>query len=184
MRTPDNILEIFLGPGEFYFGEGRTRIRTLLGSCVAITLWHPTRLIGGMSHYMLPNRPPHRKKESPLDGRYADEVMEMFMRELGRSRSRPAEYQVKIFGGGRMFEPSAKKGTSRNLVDISERNVHAGRELVNRYGFGFTAEDLGGSGHRNVMLDLWSGDVWVKKAPKVRTLSSEEHRLPRWLSSK
>ena len=184
MRAPDDILEIFLGPGEFYFGEGKTRIRTLLGSCVAITLWHPTRLIGGMSHYMLPNRPPHRKKESPLDGRYADEVMDMFMRELGRSHSRPTEYQVKIFGGGRMFEPSAKKGAPRNLVDISARNVHAGRELVNRYGFAFTAEDLGGSGHRNVMLDLWSGDVWVKKAPKVRTLPSEEHRLPRWLSSK
>ena len=36
MHAPDDILEIFLGPGEFYFGEGKTRIRTLLGSCVAI----------------------------------------------------------------------------------------------------------------------------------------------------
>ena len=57
----DDILEIFLQPGEFYFGEGKTRIRTLLGSCVAITLWHPRLHIGGMSHYMLPSRPRHRK---------------------------------------------------------------------------------------------------------------------------
>ncbi len=172
MHAPGDILEIFLRPGEFYFGEGKTRIRTLLGSCVAITLWHPTRLIGGMSHYMLPNRLPHRKKEGPLDGRYADEAMEMFMRELRRSHSRSAEYQVKIFGGGRMFEPAAKEGKARNHVDISERNAQIGRELVSRYGFCFTAEDLGGRGHRNVMLDLWSGDVWVKKAPKALTLAS------------
>ena len=179
MNTPDNILEIFLGPGEFYFGEGKTRIRTLLGSCVAITLWHPTRLIGGMSHYMLPKRASPRKKGNPLDGRYADEVMEMFMLELKRARSQPAEYQVKVFGGGRMFEPAAKAGRARNDVDISERNVQIGRELAGRYGFRFTAEDLGGRGHRNVMLDLWSGDVWVKRAPKVLTLAGEDRRLPR-----
>ena len=144
MNTPDGILEIFLRPGEFYFGEGRTRIRTLLGSCVAITLWHPTRLIGGMSHYMLPSRLSHRKKDSALDGRYAEDVMEMFMRELKRSHSRAAEYQVKIFGGGRMFETTAKNDKSRAHADVSERNVRIGRELAGRYGFHFTAEDLGG----------------------------------------
>ena len=68
MRAPDDILEIFLQPGEFYFGEGKTRVRTLLGSCVAITLWHPRLHLGGMSHYVLPNRQ-HRKKHDPLDGR-------------------------------------------------------------------------------------------------------------------
>jgi len=170
MHAPDDILEIFLRPGEFYFGEGKTRIRTLLGSCVAITLWHPTRLIGGMSHYMLPNRMSHRRKEAALDGRYAEDVMEMFMRELRRSHSKPAEYQVKIFGGGRMFETAAKD-KPRPHADISERNVRIGRELAGRYGFSFTAEDLGGRGHRNVMLDLWSGDVWVRKALKALTLA-------------
>jgi chemotaxis protein CheD len=172
MHASDNILEIFLAPGEFYFGEGRTRIRTLLGSCVAITLWHPTRLIGGMSHYMLPNRPLHRHRTAALDGRYADEVMEMFMRQLSRAGSKPAEFQVKIFGGSSMFEPARSKGKSLH-ADVSERNVRIGRELVNRYGFSFIAQDLGGSGHRNVILDLWSGDVWVRKAPKALVPRSE-----------
>ncbi len=169
MRTPDDILEVFLQPGEFYFGEGKTRIRTLLGSCVAITLWHPRLHLGGMSHYVLPNRR-HRKKHEPLDGRYADEVMEMFMRELRRSHTKPGEYEVKIFGGGRMFQHEGKDGKAGSHLNIPERNVQIGRELVARYGFRFTAEDLGGNGHRNVMLDLWSGDVWVKKALKVPAL--------------
>jgi len=34
-------LEIFLHQGEVYFGDRDTRIRTVLGSCVAITMWHP-----------------------------------------------------------------------------------------------------------------------------------------------
>jgi chemotaxis protein CheD len=172
MRAPDDILEVFLQPGEFYFGEGKTRIRTLLGSCVAITLWHPRLHLGGMSHYVLPNRR-HRKKHEPLDGRYADEVMEMFMRELRHSHTKPGEYEVKIFGGGRMFQHEGKDGKAGSHLNIPERNVQIGRELVTRYGFRFTAEDLGGNGHRNVMLDLWSGDVWVKKAFNVPALPTE-----------
>jgi chemotaxis protein CheD len=166
MHAAHDVLEIFLQPGEFYFGEERTRIRTLLGSCVAITLWHPRLHIGGMSHYMLSSRP-RPKKDDALNGRYAVEVMEMFMRELKRSRTHPREYQVKIFGGGRMFEHGAKDGKASNNLDISGRNVRVGRELVARYGFTFAAEDLGGNGHRNVVLDLWSGNVWVKKTPRA-----------------
>ena len=175
MHAPDDILEVFLQPGEFYFGEEKTRIRTLLGSCVAITLWHPRLRIGGMCHYMLWNRLRPRTDET-LDGRYAEEVMEMFMRELRRSHTRPAEYQVKIFGGGRMFDhrPMDKKGkkpeSTASRISICERNAQVGRELVARYGFTSAAEDLGGDGHRNVVLDLWNGDVWVKKAAKALTI--------------
>ena len=80
--APPDILEIFLQPGEFYFGDEKTRIRTLLGSCVAIVLWHPKLRIGGMCHYMLPHSPRERHGQ-PLDGRYAEDAMHMFMRELG-----------------------------------------------------------------------------------------------------
>lgn len=152
-------MEVFLQPGEFYFGEERTRIRTLLGSCVAVSLWHPQLRIGGMCHYMLPHRP-HRGHGEPLDGKYADEAMHLFMRELRRSRTVPADYQVKLFGGGQMF---AYAGPKRH-VDISQRNMEAGRDLVVRHGFRLRAHDMGGEGHRNVILDLWSGDVWLKRS--------------------
>lgn len=160
MNDADGILEIFLQPGEFYFGEDNTRVRTVLGSCVAMTLWHPKLRIGGMCHYMLPTRPAREAAETP-DGRYADEAMQLFMRELKASRTRPADFQVKLFGGGNMF--ARQPGSSRlRHMDISERNVEAGRALLRQHGFRLAAEDLGGLGHRNVMLDLWSGDVWVK----------------------
>lgn len=160
MEAPADVLEIFLQPGEFYFGEAKTRIRTLLGSCVAITLWHPTLCVGGMSHYMLPQRP-NRAKDQPLDGRYADEVMLMFLRELQRTGTRPGEYQVKVFGGGRMFSFAHK---AKRHLDISDRNIASGRQLIAQHGFRIAAEDLGGDGHRNVILDLWSGDAWVRLA--------------------
>jgi len=164
-RAPVDALEVFLQPGEFYFGEEMTRIRTLLGSCVAVTLWHPRLRIGGMAHYMLPQRP-SRATDQALDGRYAEEVMLMFQRELQQTRTRPADYRVKLFGGGRMFAHVQK---AKRHADVSDRNVEIGRQLMVQHGFKIHAEDLGGDGHRNVVFDLWSGDVWLKKT--ARTLS-------------
>lgn len=162
MDAPADVLEIFLQPGELYFGEQKTRIRTLLGSCVAVTVWHARRRIGGMCHYMLPCRP-KKGADHVLDGRYADEAMQIFLREMRRARTPPWEFQVKLFGGGRMFEHGNRP---RRHVDISERNVDYGRQIISRLGFDISAEDLGGVGHRNVILDLWSGDVWVRRAPR------------------
>jgi len=168
IRAPADVIEVFLQPGEFYFGEEKTRIRTLLGSCVAVTLWHPKLRIGGMAHYMLPQRPT-RATDQPLDGRYADEVMLMFQRELQGTRTRPAEYQVKLFGGGRMFASVAK---AKRHVDVQDRNIDIGRQLMSQHGFRVLAEDLGGDGHRSVVFDLWSGDVWLKKSPRTLSGSS------------
>ena len=65
----DSVQEVFLNPGDFHFAGGHTRIRTLLGSCVSIALWHPERKLGGMCHFILPERgQPAAGQE--LDGRY------------------------------------------------------------------------------------------------------------------
>ena len=162
MNAPDDILEVFLQPGEFYFGEGKTRIRTLLGSCVAVTLWHPKLQVGGMCHYMLPRRPRRKGWETePMDGRYAEDAMKMFLREIQRSRARACEFQVKLFGGGNMFRATTHALAGRPT--IAEANVEFGRAAIAQWGFRLSAEDLGGRGHRNVILDVWSGDVWVRQ---------------------
>lgn len=164
MKKPAHFIEIFLQPGEFYFGDENTRIRTLLGSCVAITMWHPQRRIGGMCHYMLPSRSRPRPPRGGPDGRYADEALQLFLRELEATDSRPGEYEVKLFGGGDMFPTHKKRG---NCVDVPCRNVAAGRLLVRERGFRVTAEDLGGLGHRQIIFDVWSGHVWVRQSKEA-----------------
>ena len=165
MQVRNDVMDVFLQPGEFYFGDEKTRIRTLLGSCVAITLWHPKLHIGGMCHYMLPKRP-HSQADAvmALDGRYAEDAIKMFLHEISKARTRAAEYQVKLFGGGNMFVRNAK---FTHHTSISDTNVNFGRAAIVQCGFHLAAEDMGGSGHRNVILDLWSGDVWVRKAKLV-----------------
>ncbi len=159
-------LEIFLQPGDHYFGDRDTRIRTVLGSCVSITFWHAQLLVGGMCHYMLPSRDQERRTGAgPMpDGRYADEAMLLLLKEIRAIGVPHKEYQVKMFGGGNMF-PEANKQKDDH---IGQRNVETARRLIKQHGFVCMAEHLGGVGHRNVIFDVWNGDVWVRHSQIAR----------------
>lgn len=148
------IQEVFLNPGELYFGEGGTRISTLLGSCVSITLWHPQRRIGGMCHYMLTERV--RPADAALDGRFGSEACALFLQHMAAAGTRPGEYQAKLFGGGNMLS-----GASTGEIAIGPRNVAYGRHFLTAQGIPLIAEHVVGSGRRKLYFDLWSGDVWL-----------------------
>jgi chemotaxis protein CheD len=170
MKTPEHVLDIFLQPGEFYFGDRETCIRTLLGSCVAITMWHPRLQIGGMCHFMLPARAV--RPSDILDGRYADEAMLLFQKEIRTAKTKPGEYQVKLFGGGNMFRMPVRQG---DCVDVACRNVMAARHLLRHHGYSVVSEHVGMHGHRNVIFELWSGDVWMRHVKRVAETESVGH---------
>ncbi|PKY11187.1 hypothetical protein B1757_05770 [Acidithiobacillus marinus] len=163
------IMEIFLQPGDWYFGDKETRIRTLLGSCIAITIWHPHLLVGGMCHFLLPERG-HCVATAGLDGRYGDEAMATLLQEVRKQHTYPSEYICKIFGGGNMFQSLAARHSFREqravsaseCSDVPCKNVRAARNLVHQAGFRVTASHLGGHGHRNLYFEIWSGDVFLK----------------------
>lgn len=151
MNSPTT--EVMLQIGQFYFGGGRTKIRTLLGSCVSITMWHPRLRIGGMCHYLLPRRGRGETATAASEGSYAEGAMQMFLRELRNTGTQPNEYIVKLFGGGSMFDAR----------EVSSRNVDAGHDLLARHGFTLSAEHSGGYGSRVLVFELWSGDVWIRR---------------------
>lgn len=161
MPKLQGVIEVFLQPGELYFGDRHTRIRTLLGSCVSLVLWHPEKRLGGMSHFMLPTRQRGRGPGQGLDGRYGDEALARLLDEIGRSKTRPQDYSVRLFGGGNMF-PGLGRNSDRH---IGERNIQAARRLIQGHGLHFDGEDVGGTGHRSLIFDVWSGRVAIKRSP-------------------
>mgnify|MGYP003589645273 CR=1 FL=1 len=158
MSTPSpalhDITVVVIGPGDYYFGHGRTRISTLLGSCVSITLWHPRKRIGGMCHYMLSERA--RPPDSPPDARFASEAFELLLYHIDIAGTRPSEYQAKLFGGSNMFTDEAGR-----RMAIGPRNIEFGQRFLTANSIALIAQHIGGSGRRKLHFDLWSGDVWL-----------------------
>ncbi|MGI5240881.1 chemotaxis protein CheD [Dactylosporangium sp. CA-139066] len=150
--------DVFLHPGEFRFAETGTVLATLLGSCVAVSLWHPGRRIGGLCHFMLPGRSGDWPQAAARpDGRFAEDAFALFGRELARTGTRPPQYHAKIFGGAAQL-----------LADgVAAANVRAGLALLERHGFTLAARDVGGTGARVLRFDLATGDVWVRRAGRL-----------------
>lgn len=146
---------VILKPGEFHFGDSGDQIRTLLGSCVAVTLWHPKLFIGGMCHYLLPHSPAANLNQ--LDGRYADHAVALFLRHVRSHNTQPSSYEVKIFGGGNMFPNLAPQGNY-----VGKRNIEAADRLLAEAGFQVRDRHVGMSGHRTIILDLATGHTWVR----------------------
>lgn len=150
--------EIYLGPGDLFFGDETKCLRTVLGSCVAITMWHPVRRIGGMCHFMMPGSAPHDRGDQELNARFAEGALKSMIREARRFGTRELDYEFKLFGGGNMF-PGLAGGVK---VPIGEANVLRARELLDSLGVKPVAEHSGGYGQRVLVMDIRHGVVCLR----------------------
>lgn len=160
--------ELFLQPGEFALGDASCRIRTVLGSCISIALWSPDARIGAMSHCLLPTRGREGVAHARglelrgLDARYADEALQLMLRALERRHVRGVQCRAKIIGGGNMFPSHRAAG-----VPVGRRNGEAARGLLQSHGIEVVSESLFGEGHRQVVFDVATGDVWARQLAPV-----------------
>lgn len=106
----------------------------------------------------MPRHPGKHAASRKIDGRYADDVMHMFRRETSTVGTRLSEYEAKIFGGGNMMR---SKGD--NIEDsIGSKNAAAAMTLLMEEGVNVLVAHVGEFGHRRLVFDTSSGDVWVR----------------------
>ena len=146
--------------GQLYFGTQAGTVRTLLGSCVALVLWHPQRRIGAMCHYLLPGR---QRRGGPPDARFGDEAIGLLLHAIERSGTRPADFQTHLYGGA-----DTMPGRDGPNFNIGERNIAIGCELIDRHGFDLQAVDVGDFVPRTVTLDLRAGRIEVRRGHSSR----------------
>jgi len=153
LKPTVKLTDIFLMPGDCFVGDQRHRIRTLVGSCVAMTLWHPHLRIGAISHFLLSGYA--RRRGAQPSGTYGVDAMSLLARELARLGAPIGQCRGKLFGGGAMF-PGRSRGS---IGDIGQQNGECARRLMREYGVQVVSESLFGVGHRQVIFNVASGEV-------------------------
>lgn len=148
-------------PGELFFGKDVPCVRTLLGSCVAVTLWNPKVRIGGMCHFLLPSRT--RPANTPRDGKYGDEAIGMLVDAIKRTGSKPSEYEAHLYGGA-----DTMPDLERSMRYVGERNIEMGWKLIDQYGFQLVGVDVGENIPRVVRMSLLTGQVEMSRGAAPR----------------
>jgi chemotaxis protein CheD len=171
-------MEVFLQPGEICMADRPTVITTLLGSCVAVTMFSPQRGVGGICHGLLPScrgEKPCRCDEYCLEGiRYVDcSIMRMlaWFRDNGIPRE---ELVVKVFGGSDMlpYGESVKKAT------IGRQNIDVAFRMIEQEMLKLAASDVGGERGRKIIFSSSSGEVLLKRLNKGKQLDVISGRRP------
>ena len=153
-------------PGEYYVSHGQDYISTVLGSCVAACVRDTRSHIGAMNHFMLPDA---SNTNDPFgDGfRYGAYAMEHMLNHLYAAGVRKEHLEVKIVGGG------AVMGTS----DIGAKNIDFVQNYLDQENLHIAAQDVGEHIARNVMFDVVTGKMKVKRMAVNEDVISQEQNF-------
>jgi chemotaxis protein CheD len=144
----------YLLPGQLYASAQPCQISTILGSCVSVCLFDPTRLAGGMNHFLLPSS----RKGEPESLRFGDTATVVLLEKLLAMGCRLENITAKIFGGSALF-----RGKDRYAESLGAKNVAAAIHLMENAGIQIVAQETGGDHGRKVVFDTDDGVAWSRR---------------------
>lgn len=156
---PQEALEVRLKPGELVVCHEPHQIVTILGSCIAVTMFNSRLGLAAMCHAMLPAPNfQHSADEASMPFKYASSAIPAMAAVFRRACLQPHEVEVKIFGGANVIASSASSGRT----GIGYANVHYARKLILEEGFQIQASNVGGLRGRKIIFNTQSGRVLHK----------------------
>ncbi|MFN4275711.1 MAG: chemoreceptor glutamine deamidase CheD [Ferrovibrio sp.] len=150
-----NVVQVFQGDFFVSTREGEM-LATVLGSCVAACIRDPVAAVGGMNHFLLPDKGGDTNPDLPFSAslRYGSYSMEQLINGILAAGGRRERLEVKIFGGANVL--AGLRGIGHQNADFIERYLKA-------EGFKVTAADLRGNLPRKVQYFPSSGVARVKQ---------------------
>ncbi len=128
-----------------------------LGSCIGLTLYDPVNQVGGMIHSMLPlsKQDPEKARRNPYmftDSGVQSMIQQLF--DMGASRK---HLIAKVAGGAKLLD-------EKGLFRIGERNYTVLRKVLWKNDILISAEDVGESKSRTMVLDMSTGKTFIRTA--------------------
>ena len=140
-----------------------TLVTYALGSCIGTSLFDESKMIGGLSHIMLPENTKKQNATGSERMKYADTAIEDMLNELIRRGARRESIKAKIAGGANMFNFS-----ENSILDtIGARNIEAVKNELKRLNIPLTGEDTGKNYGRTVYFDVGSGIMKIQSLGKI-----------------
>ena len=154
----DELPQIYLQLGEIHLARSPAVLRTVLGSCVGVTLWSPRLGIGALCHGVLP-KSPHGAR--PPEGyRYVDFAIRELARQFEGLGATRAEVEVKVFGGADVLP--AHRSTAEKAT-VGRQNAQIALQTLREENLIVIASDLGGPVGRVIEFHTGTGEVRLRR---------------------
>lgn len=141
--------ETELMPGDVAFARQDERLKTLLGSCVAVILTDAPRTVGTMCHIVHSSAPNSANLHNTAYASCAMDRMFHLLRHAGLS---PTRCQAYVFGGGNMFPQQVADDP------VGLRNAQWVWDFLHAHHIEVVGHDIGGSVYRKLAWTVGKGE--------------------------
>lgn len=157
--TPELLIprRMLVGVGEMQISDrpGDILIAPALGSCVAVCLYDPEAVVGGIVHFMLPDGAVDASRAQDTPCLFANVALPFFFNRAYESGVQKHRMIVKSAGGAQFRE-------DRDFFAVGRRNINMMRRVLWQNGIPLVAEKVGGSVSRSLFLEIGTGRVWLQ----------------------
>ena len=142
--------DVAVGMGQAAFAREPTRLTTILGSCIAVTMYSPRRRLGMLSHVVLPQS----KGSTSNPAKFADTAVPHMLSTLRSQGVEPRELTAKLVGGACMFGNGV-------CAQIGASNAQAVVQALEAAGIRIAGRDVNGTSGRRICFDLATGCITI-----------------------
>jgi chemotaxis protein CheD len=151
---------VFLKPGEIFVSREPTIISTVLGSCVAVTMFSPRARVGAICHATLPER---GGISELAPSHFVSSVVPYMMERLEKLGVERKEIETKLFGGADMF--SAAEGSCTSAT-VGEKNIKKALEIIKNERLRLLVYNVGGKTGRKLFFYTHTGEIFLRHINK------------------
>jgi chemotaxis protein CheD len=152
-------MKIFLKPGEICISREPAVVSTILGSCIAVTMFNERLKVGGICHALLPER---LSSGNADDCRYVDSSILYMLKYLETMGIKRHEVEIKLLGGADVLDIMDEKGPS-----VGRQNIEKALEMMDTQKLTIARSDVGGKTGRNIRFYTHTGDVLLKRIKRM-----------------
>lgn len=150
-------MEYFLNPGELIFSKEPIVIKTVLGSCVGVTLFDKVNRWGGMCHYLLPIAPPNIRST-----KYGDIAIKFLIKKFLDEGSDIKNLEAIITGGAFIIF------SAREIFFVGDRNVEIAENILRDKKIYVKYRNTGGENGRKVIFSTEYNLINVEVIKEIR----------------
>jgi chemotaxis protein CheD len=144
--------KLIVGIGDIKIGKEPSLIRTNLGSCIGVCLYHAPLKVGGLLHCMLPFCGEYKSKPDFRPAKFADSGLQELVAGLKKTYGVESRHlTAKIFGGASMLKDISMK--------IGQDNEHSVRTSLRELQIPVVAFKTGGEKGYQIDFNLSNGAV-------------------------
>jgi chemotaxis protein CheD len=154
---------VYLKPGELCISHQPMKVTTVLGSCVAATMFHQKLGIGAICHAMQPvcrYESPSCHADCAEKNKYVSCVISVMIERLKRLSVNVGELEVKLFGGAIMLGNKAREDRQKT---IGQQNIEAALRAFETKGIHLRIAEVGGEYGRKIIFNSKTGEVLLKR---------------------